>query len=321
MILNFLFLILLIQMGEFDKIPYGKLVTPSIDELNSTEPTPVQINMTFRPEPRIIGGKPTHIKHYPYMVNILMRGNHWCGGSYIAPLWVLTAAHCLLNPRTNTPSHHRVFKLRMGVSKLNDLTAQERNAMVVIPHPLFNFYNNSCDIGLIAINMPFELGPTIKFATFPIHFDTYEDKDCTVIGWGITKSNENKFSNDLLSVTVPVVSEVTCGAIYIQPKYRGLFRNHRTICAGYVNGGRDACQGDSGGPLILSGVQIGVVSWGIGCGNEIPGVYTNVFYYKPWIYNTLQGNYLSLRSKADDNMRYKTPFVLCLLLLIVFIHN
>ena len=58
------------------------------------------------------------------------------------------------------------------------------------------------------------------------------------------------------------------------------------LCAG--NGGTDACQGDSGGPLVLrtaSGpVQVGVVSWGLGCARpENPGVYMRVSAYAGWI--------------------------------------
>ena len=56
------------------------------------------------------------------------------------------------------------------------------------------------------------------------------------------------------------------------------------FCAGFEDGGRDACQGDSGGPLVLNNVQIGIVSWGIGCALPfLPGVYADVGNLRNWI--------------------------------------
>ncbi|KJY34061.1 trypsin-like serine protease, partial [Streptomyces sp. NRRL S-495] len=44
------------------------------------------------------------------------------------------------------------------------------------------------------------------------------------------------------------------------------------------------CQGDSGGPLVLSGVLVGISSWGRGCGQAgYAGVYTRVGALRSWI--------------------------------------
>ena len=60
--------------------------------------------------------------------------------------------------------------------------------------------------------------------------------------------------------------------------------------------GEDSCNGDSGGPLMVSKndvrYQIGVVSFGTGkripCGAGIPGVYTKVTKFLPWIAKNLK---------------------------------
>ena len=51
---------------------------------------------------------------------------------------------------------------------------------------------------------------------------------------------------------------------------------------------KDSCQGDSGGPLVIrsdSGdMQVGVVSWGIGCAHDdFPGVYARLSSVYDWI--------------------------------------
>ena len=60
------------------------------------------------------------------------------------------------------------------------------------------------------------------------------------------------------------------------------------LCAGGL--GSDACQGDSGGPLTSEpngGTNLGVVSWGYGCGGGgFPGVYTQLSYYADWVADT-----------------------------------
>ena len=56
---------------------------------------------------RIINGKPASTATYPWMASIFILGGKdsdnggGCGGSLIAPNWVLTAAHCFLNEAGN----------------------------------------------------------------------------------------------------------------------------------------------------------------------------------------------------------------------------
>ncbi|OEU23270.1 trypsin-like serine protease, partial [Fragilariopsis cylindrus CCMP1102] len=76
------------------------------------------------------------------------------------------------------------------------------------------------------------------------------------------------------------------------------------LCAGDMNGGKDACRGDSGGPLFYHKdkddddddkrrrrkrqrqrpIQVGVVSFGKGCGlKNLPSVYSRVSSAYDWI--------------------------------------
>jgi len=59
------------------------------------------------------------------------------------------------------------------------------------------------------------------------------------------------------------------------------------VCAGGEIG-KDACTGDGGSPLVCQSdtgrwTVVGLVTWGVGCGSDTPGVYANVGYFRNWI--------------------------------------
>jgi len=85
------------------------------------------------------------------------------------------------------------------------------------------------------------------------------------MGWGVTREN-GSLSDVLMEVGVNVMSNQECSQSSDgRDTYQGDITENM-LCASDRN--EDSCQGDSGGPLITNnGVQIGVVSWGIGVSN------------------------------------------------------
>nr|AAK00631.1 complement factor B [Halocynthia roretzi] len=113
-----------------------------------------------------------------------------------------------------------------------------------------------------------------------------------------------KLSKKLQQALLKIQDDQSCqDAIkYINEKQRIKYSYNTTLfcCLDPHDNGVDTCQGDSGGPVVrevlnqTSGVscwvQIGLVSFGWGCGAlrddvhaYVPGFYTNVIKYIPWI--------------------------------------
>jgi len=85
--------------------------------------------------------------------------------------------------------------------------------------------------------------------------------------------------------------ETTIGRLEDKSSFEGMMISRDThICAGV--GEVDSCTGDSGGPLVHrpedgDPVQIGIVSWGMGCARaDAPGIYVRVAHYSDWIVAT-----------------------------------
>ncbi|XP_048357773.1 trypsin-like [Sphaerodactylus townsendi] len=226
-------------------------------------------------EGRIIGGYPCNPHSQPWQVYVT--GQYVCGGTLIAPNWVLTAAHCY-SGRMNA---------RLGEHNLRNWEGVEqfRNVITAIPHPQYNRRTFDNDIMLLKLNRPIPMNQYMRPLRLPSRCSDAGTR-CLVSGWGTVSSPQASFPNVLQCANVQIMNQPRCEASY--PR---LLTNNM-LCAGVPQGGVDSCQGDSGGPLVCNGQLEGIVSWGMEtCAqSNHPGVYTRVCNYVNWLRRVMRSN-------------------------------
>lgn len=188
---------------------------------------------------RIVGGYIIDIEDAPHQISLQSRGSHICGGSIIAPKWVLTAAHCTNGGVASS------YKVRVGSSE-RTRGGEVIQVVKIIQHKQFDYSNIDFDYSLLELSQEIRFDDTkqpIKLPSGDEH--DVDGKMVKVSGWGNTQ-NSSESGSWLRETQVPLVNSDVCSEKYVM--FGGI--TPRMICAGYLKGGKDACQGDSGGPLF-----------------------------------------------------------------------
>ncbi|MBX3227293.1 MAG: serine protease [Labilithrix sp.] len=231
----------------------------------------------------VVGGLEAPRGAWPGTVGLYINGRQNCGGALITNEWVITAGHCVNTYYANGG----VDRIVLGRHVASSTEGEERLVDRAYRHDSFSWMTLDADVGLLHLAEPSTM-PTAKLLTPELVARVVDGAAVTVVGWGSTTEGGDP-SDVLRQATMPILPNEQCRQY---PHYGNI--NQDQICAGYVTGGHDACQGDSGGPLFMTidgaPVQVGVISWGIGCARpNRPGIYTRLGSYLDWIWTTTRG--------------------------------
>ncbi|CAD6992477.1 unnamed protein product [Ceratitis capitata] len=232
------------------------------------------------PEGRVVNGTSTTIDKYPFTVSLRgSTGSHSCGSSIIAPRWILTAAHCVVN--VASPSRISVQYATTVIGAQGSNVAKVKR---IIVHQNYSNVEITDDIALLELagQLVFNyktIGPvTLPAQNFEIP-QVDEGVPGVLVGWGLNATG-GRIQTTLQEVGLKIYSDEECIS-----RHEGGTTVHN-ICGGVDEGWKGQCSGDSGGPLLYEGhIQLGIVSWSVKpCTRPpYPGVYTKVSHYIDWI--------------------------------------
>ncbi|XP_063001462.1 proproteinase E-like [Elgaria multicarinata webbii] len=246
---------------------------------------------TYSPLTRVANGEDAIPYSWPWQVSLqYQRGDgyaHYCGGTLIAPNWVMTAAHGIV----------KGFQYRVVLGEYDLIRAEGPEQHIPVnPGDIFVHpgWNESCvpcgnDIALIKLPHSAELNDKVQLGCIPPSGKALQNVyPCYISGWGSLYFG-GPVLDKLQQALLPTVDYEHCSRL----DWWGLTVKETMICAGW--GYRAGCSGDSGGPLNCQASDgrwyvHGVTSFVCGCGCDTlkkPTVFTRVSAFNSWIEETM----------------------------------
>lgn len=230
-------------------------------------------NLGLLGENKIVGGRSTSIKSYPFVVSVeryfteYTKWFHNCGGSVINPTTILSAAHCISeDPKPSS------YKVRAGSSTRGRGGVLVAVSKVFYDAKKFTEKNIDWDVGFFRLSKSLRFSNAIRPIKLPGVGQSLPNF-FQIMGWGAEQAFAFEYPTQLQSTSVSLIDHATCAKEYA--KVRPV--TERMFCA--AGRGKDSCTGDSGGPIVKANtwIQYGIVSWGEGCADaKQPGVYVSL---------------------------------------------
>lgn len=223
-------------------------------------------------------------RQWRWHVVILIFRKCVCGGTLVAPGYVVTSSIC-------------VSRVPLGIIKIFIPSSRDviHKVQRVIYHPRFGLKSGDNDIAIIMFDETFLSSFSIHFACVNKMTKVWKgnkssknvllkDTRCFVLGWGTYRGGLRTCGPKNYKVhEVEILERAQC-----EEYYGKHIMTERMLCIRPRSQGNRTCLGDTGGPLVcnIAGAWtlVGVTIWGTGCTETRKyGIYTDVASMKSWM--------------------------------------
>ncbi|XP_070566764.1 transmembrane protease serine 9-like isoform X2 [Ptychodera flava] len=146
--------------------------------------------------PRIVGGANAVLGMWPWQVSLYKSGGHYCGGVLLNNRWIITAAHCVYDDRTEQLVDINTMFVRIGIVSLGSKSPTEFRSKLdlVETHPRFQGNFLRWDYAMLRMTSQVRFDDYVRPACLPdagddVFFQPGNDV-CAISGWGALSSKE-----------------------------------------------------------------------------------------------------------------------------------
>ncbi|MEZ8722913.1 trypsin-like serine protease [Vibrio pomeroyi] len=276
------------------------IYTSSVMAMENTAESTPDVGVT----PYIVNGSDATVADFPSMASLFIDridydGTYstgpYCGATILDPTHILTAAHCIYGDENAQLFTVVVPQLEDTSLFPNGSIQKVRVSEVYYRTDYSNSINQLLrnDIAILKLEASLNLQSSAETVIPP--FDTYLDaaNDFVAVGHGDIKTDVDG-TTLLQQVDLTYVDTLNCKAVF------GPLVTEKQIC--FNGDGPDdglyggTCQGDSGGPVFWKNgstyEQVGITSFGpttCGAGIGVTSVFTEIYDYKDWITDVING--------------------------------